>query len=76
MRVCVCVSVCDYFPCLYPNNANPSIFSTVNKLRYVLCLHVFVYVCALYSAKCLPSEALAESLDLSTVYLEGITSAN
>ena len=35
--MCVCVCVCKYFSCQYPNNTNPSIFSTVISyaIRYV-----------------------------------------
>ena len=65
VRVCVCACVCmcvTIFPCQYPNNANPSIFSTVNKLHYTLCSYVRVCVYTLYSANCLLGEALVKSL--------------
>ena len=41
VRVCMCVTI---FPYQYPNNANPSIFSTVNKLHYTLCSYERVCV--------------------------------
>ena len=41
----VCMCVPEYFSSQYPNNANPSIFSTVNKLHYTLCSFVHVCLC-------------------------------
>ena len=35
----------EYFSSQYPNNANPSIFSTVNKLHSMLCSCVCVCLC-------------------------------
>ena len=48
--MCVgCVHVClsEYFPCQCLNNANPSIFSTANKLHYTLCYQVRVCLCTI-----------------------------
>ena len=38
--MCVCICVCKYFSCQYPNNANPSIYSTV-----ISCAIPYVPVC-------------------------------
>ena len=74
--VCMCVRVCVYliFSCHYLNNGNPSIFSAVNKLRYMLCSCVHVCLCV-YSAKCWLGEAWVKSLYLSYIFY-GTTLAN
>ena len=61
VRVCVCARASEYFSYQYPNNANPSIFSTVINcaIRYV---PVCACVCIMQNIDRVMHEALVKSL--------------
>ena len=73
IAISICMCVYKYLSCQYPNNANPSIFSSV-----ISCTISYVPVCVcVYSAKCTVGDTRSiGEITLSAIYLEGTTLTN